>query len=306
MKNFNQKKHFYGNGKLLISGEYLVLDGALSLAVPCKLGQSLTVANREQNLIWESFDHEKKRWFNLELDSSFTIILTNDSEKAQVLVSILQTVCELNSGFAKELFQSHVTTQLTFHKEWGLGTSSTLIYCLSEWAKVNPYTLLSTTFGGSGYDLACANAQGAITFQLANKTPNIQPVDFNPAFTENIYFAYLGKKQISKSEIAKYSLLQFNRSAAVNQISLITQKLITSATQDEFCHLLQQHEVILSSILGVPTIAEKFPTIQGTFKSLGGWGGDFIMFIGCQKEADKLRNLNLGVVFTWKQLILNS
>ena len=34
---------FYSHGKLLLTGEYLVLDGALALAVPCKLGQSLTV-----------------------------------------------------------------------------------------------------------------------------------------------------------------------------------------------------------------------------------------------------------------------
>ena len=31
---------FYSNGKLLITGEYVILDGALSLAVPSLLGQS--------------------------------------------------------------------------------------------------------------------------------------------------------------------------------------------------------------------------------------------------------------------------
>lgn len=37
------EKLFYSNGKLLLSGEYAVLDGALSLAVPTKYGQLLSV-----------------------------------------------------------------------------------------------------------------------------------------------------------------------------------------------------------------------------------------------------------------------
>ena len=34
---------FYSNGKLLISGEYFVLDGAKCLALPCKKGQLLKI-----------------------------------------------------------------------------------------------------------------------------------------------------------------------------------------------------------------------------------------------------------------------
>ena len=37
------EKTFYSNGKLLITGEYLVLDGAKALALPTKYGQYLTV-----------------------------------------------------------------------------------------------------------------------------------------------------------------------------------------------------------------------------------------------------------------------
>ena len=35
------KKTFYSNGKLLITGEYVVLDGAKALALPTKYGQNL-------------------------------------------------------------------------------------------------------------------------------------------------------------------------------------------------------------------------------------------------------------------------
>ena len=39
---------FYSHGKLLITSEYAVLDGAKALAVPTKLGQSLKVKSIEQ------------------------------------------------------------------------------------------------------------------------------------------------------------------------------------------------------------------------------------------------------------------
>ncbi|MEX0362209.1 MAG: GHMP kinase, partial [Allomuricauda sp.] len=35
------QQEFYSNGKLLLSEEYAVLDGAVGLAVPAKFGQSL-------------------------------------------------------------------------------------------------------------------------------------------------------------------------------------------------------------------------------------------------------------------------
>ena len=38
---------FYSNGKLLITGEYVVLDGAKALALPTKFGQSLLVKDRK-------------------------------------------------------------------------------------------------------------------------------------------------------------------------------------------------------------------------------------------------------------------
>ena len=37
------KQTFYSNGKLLITGEYLVLDGAKAFALPTKFGQNLII-----------------------------------------------------------------------------------------------------------------------------------------------------------------------------------------------------------------------------------------------------------------------
>ena len=50
------EKRFRSNGKLLLSGEYLVLHGAWSLAIPTILGQSLKVKDmdREGTLLWKT------------------------------------------------------------------------------------------------------------------------------------------------------------------------------------------------------------------------------------------------------------
>ena len=61
--------NFYSNGKLLITGEYLVLEGAKSLAIPTKFGQNLIVEKIEQRqLIWGSFTHTRKCWFEAVFD----------------------------------------------------------------------------------------------------------------------------------------------------------------------------------------------------------------------------------------------
>ena len=62
-------KEYFSNGKLLISGEYVVLDGAISLAVPTKYGQSLTVENiNEAKIIWRSLDEKGLVWFEKEFE----------------------------------------------------------------------------------------------------------------------------------------------------------------------------------------------------------------------------------------------
>ena len=58
-------KSFHSNGKLLISGEYLVLDGALSLALPCRFGQSLNFTEDSNGTLeWISKDMNDTIWFN--------------------------------------------------------------------------------------------------------------------------------------------------------------------------------------------------------------------------------------------------
>ena len=60
---------FYSNGKLLLTGEYVVLDGALSLAVPTIYGQSLSIQNiANKGISWKSYDCENSIWFEGKLN----------------------------------------------------------------------------------------------------------------------------------------------------------------------------------------------------------------------------------------------
>src|SRR5680860_249695 len=64
-------RSFYSNGKLLLTGEYAVLDGALSLAVPTRYGQSLSVEEiGSSQLQWKSWDKNRKIWFEGTFDVS--------------------------------------------------------------------------------------------------------------------------------------------------------------------------------------------------------------------------------------------
>ena len=71
------------------------------------------------------------------------------------LLYILQTARQLQPGFLSGPVLLEAVTRLEFPREWGLGTSSTLISNLADWAGADPYALLDKTIGGSGYDLAC-------------------------------------------------------------------------------------------------------------------------------------------------------
>ena len=56
---------FYSRGKLLLSGEYLVLKGARALALPTKLGQTLSFEKKQSSqLIWKSLDKNGLSWFS--------------------------------------------------------------------------------------------------------------------------------------------------------------------------------------------------------------------------------------------------
>lgn len=275
-------KFFHSRGKLLLTGEYAVLDGALSLAFPTRLGQSLCISETNQGFSWKSFDFHKKVWFeHHELTFDDFKQNTTLSTTAETLLNILNTAVELNPTFATQLIHCQIETHLEFEREWGLGTSSTLINNIAQWAGVNPFELLFKSFGGSGYDIACAMHKTPILYKLTENRSSAYPLQFLLPQTNQLFFVYLNKKQNSKEGIALYKSIKRNKKNLVSRITEITENIIRTTSLPDFCQLIDNHEQIIADFLKIPTVKETlFRDFSGSIKSLGAWGGDFVLAVG--------------------------
>lgn len=304
-------KQYYSNGKLLITGEYLVLDGAQSLAVPTLYGQSLSVKETQDKLLtWKSLDDKGKPWFesDYELEHFDPITKNTVSEEALAisvtLKKILLEARKLNPSFLSTSQGYEITTALNFPREWGLGSSSTLINNIAQWAQIDAYVLLWNAFSGSGYDIACAQNNSPIIYQLKNSRPIVHSASFNPTFKSDLYFVYLNQKQNSRDGIAQYRNKEFNAFSTISQINSITQRILTCTRLSQFDKLIKKHESILSEILGTPTVKERlFPDFKGAIKSLGAWGGDFILATGNKTTPDYFKEKGYATVIPYSKMV---
>ena len=302
------KQTFYSNGKLLISSEYLVLDGAKALALPTKFGQNLIVEEgKNKEIVWKSFDKDNSIWFNETL--LFSEIIEKKTFESlpekNTLIAILHEAFLLNPNYINLSEGYNVTTQLTFPKFWGLGTSSTLINNIAQWIKIDAFTLLKNSFGGSGYDIACAQNDTPILYQLVNGKPIVASVVFNPSFTNQLYFVYLNKKQSSKNAIASYYKKQNDIVPFITKINTITNTILHSKEIESFISEIENHEIILSEILETKTVKETlFSDFSGTIKSLGAWGGDFVMAVSKENPSAYFKEKGFETILTYEEMIL--
>jgi mevalonate kinase len=302
------KKTFYSNGKLLITGEYLVLDGAKALALPTKFGQSLTIEkSSNQEIKWKSYDADGSVWFEGTIPFSIIISIT-PLEKESVkntLITILREAYQLNPNTILNSEGYTVSTQLSFLKKWGLGTSSTLINNIAQWFNINAFELLKNSFGGSGYDIACAQNNCPIVYHLEQGEPFIEKVKFHPTFTENLYFVYLNQKQNSKNAIASYKEKNNNLETAKKIINQLTETVLYAKDENTFAQALEKHEKELCSILETKTVKESlFPDFNGTIKSLGAWGGDFVLVHSKENPGSYFTSKGFETIIPYQEMIL--
>ncbi len=302
------KKTFYSNGKLLITSEYVVLDGAKALALPTKFGQNLTIdKGANQEIQWTSYDYDNSFWF----EDTFTFseiksktIFVNQPIK-NTLITILHEAFLLNPIFLENSLGYTITTQLTFPKFWGLGTSSTLINNIAQWLQIDAYILLKNSFGGSGYDIACAQNNSPILYQLINGKPEVEKISFKPICSSNLYFVYLNQKQNSKAAIASYYSKSNTLENSIPLFDEITNAILLSNDFENFSLLLLKHEIEMSSILELPTIQNAlFSDFKGTIKSLGAWGGDFVLVISRENPTGYFREKGFETILPYSEMIL--
>lgn len=303
---------FYSPGKLLIAGEYVVLDGAVAFALPTSQGQSLHVeAIDEPVLYWASYDVNGEVWMQEQV--SMLQLLQEDTLEnrvegtayLQTLVGVLRAAHRQNPMLLQQAKGFNVVSKLTFPRLWGLGTSSTWINNVAQWFDINPYQLLQESFGGSGYDIACAQHKSALFYQLTDSYhPKVELIDFQPSFTSQLYFVYLNEKQSSKAAIAAYRAKKGQIDDQIQRITEISRTLATTADVDVFQTLIRQHEAILGAILETQPIQERlFADFEGAIKSLGAWGGDFILAVSVTDPTNYFNQKGYSTVIPYREMI---
>jgi len=273
----------------LLTGEYAVLDGAKALALPTKYGQKMTVKNsRGSDLVWICYDEQGEKWFSSHISLyDFSAVDTTDEAVSKVLQKILKNCVRLNSEFLSKWNGFKVETTLTFPRDWGLGSSSTLFNLVGQWADVNPLELYFKVANGSGYDVACGLAESPITYISSADEVGYTAIDFEPSFSKDIYFVHLGQKANSDDAIKEYIKKAKKKKQLVTDITSITDDVLTAKSLADFETLLDKHESIISAAMGYPTAKEQhFSDYWGSIKSLGAWGGDFVLATSSKSGAD--------------------
>ena len=274
---------FRAPGKLLITGEYVVLHGAEAFSLPVRFGQSLSVrpVSGSPALIWNTMV-DNKLWFEATLSiPDFVIGNTTDFPTAQALRTLLLNARFFNPGFLLKAERLEANSEVDYDISWGLGSSSSLTVNIARWAGIDPFQLHFRTYTGSGYDVASAYSGRPLIYSLKEKAPEYMEINFDPPFKDHLWFVYLGKKKSSSEAIAKFEKSRKkNMGDEIERISYITREIVKSTDIVKFTGLLQEHDRIISGLVGsIPLTEKMFRDFNGYAKYLGAWGGDFAMLV---------------------------
>ena len=284
-------------GKLMLFGEYLVLKGADCLAFPLKFGQTLTI-QRSSHFYWESYAKDGL-WFSVSMDDDLEIIETNNIKVAQILQQLFLVIRKERPELELQHF---FKAEANFQLDWGLGSSSTLIRLLNQWSEVDPQLLLDVSFGGSGYDVACAKAKAPILY--ANNQIKLE-VQLSKSITDKMLFVYLGNKQSSKKEVQRFEDIEVP-SEDILKMNGIIEKAIKTDEIEVFEQLINNSNELIASRIEIPMLKPQlFKDYPYSIKYLGAWGGDF--FLATYRDLDKAKTFfkqkGYNTMFTYKELI---
>jgi len=274
----------------MITGEYLVIKGAKALAVPTVLGQELQFSHNNKRKVkmvnWVSKIHGDVTWYSnqFKIEEDFEPAEQQTSERTEFIRSLLIAINNAKPEFFEEQGVYTFKTFMDFDPGWGLGSSSSLIANLALLTEIQPFELLfeSSLNQGSGYDVATSFMGQPVMYHIEEEMYHwAEPIELNwKSFVSKCRLVYLNRKQDSNLEVTRFKSKwkNFEDHDTIKEINEITEKLPVVKDYEEFCTLLAQHELILSEVLKTKCIKDKlFPDFNGVIKSLGAWGGDFIL-----------------------------
>lgn len=297
---------YRANGKLLLTGEYLVLHGAKAIALPLKVGQQMVVSevDNPQTILWQA-NFQDEIWFKCILNAvDFRVLETSDLEKSDVLRQLFKTIKSLNPEFALKAGTKFETT-LEANPAWGLGSSSTLVSLLARWSGVDAFALNEAVFTGSGFDIACATARGP--FFYVRQKP-VREITLNYPFAEELFLVYSGHKKPTKANVGAFLKKEKPSTKTIEEVSALSDQFAACADQDDFNRLIRLHEQLIGNLIRETPVKQKyFHDFHGEIKSLGAWGGDFFLVsspLPFQEIKKYFQNKGLVTMFHWHDLIL--
>lgn len=296
----------FSPGKLLLTSEYAVLDGALALAVPTQLGQEFFFEEKMDGkslVTWEAF-HQEQHWLHCIINyQTDEIVEANIPEAAEFVKKVLKNTRKLSLIRFQNGESYLLKTNLQFPSNFGLGSSSTLMSNIAEWAEIDPFLLNEISLGGSGYDVAVAREKSTVLFQKLKGVNRVEKINFNPPFQDRLIFLHLNKKQDSRKGIEQYRAKDKSEEL-IKALSEITRKVLEVQNLEEFSFLMSNHEEKLSQFLGLETVKEKYFQDCPTFvKSLGAWGGDFVMSSKFPDYSKYFHDKGFHTIFSWEEII---
>ena len=297
---------FKSNGKILLTSEYLVLDGAKAIALPSKLTQELYVEQCDKEIIeWQGIDEKGNVWYeeNFYLKNNDLVYRAEKNNTSEKLLLLFNHI--LKTREIKDILGNKFSTKLNFKREWGLGTSSTFVNNLAKWANIDPYRLLFSAFKGSGYDIACCDVNNPIIFEKKQNSINVKNITFNPPFIENIFLIHLDKKQNTQTSITNYLRTKSEKNDLIKRINLISEEMLQCKNLNHFEDLIVEHESIISQAISQEPIQKlTFNDYNlGKIKSLGAWGGDFILVTSKNNDLSYFNNKGFETILKLSDLV---
>ena len=116
---------------------------------------------------------------------------------------------------------------------------------------------------------------------------------------------FLNQKQDSKEGIATYKEQQKDLSKEINRVSEISEGFLKASSLIDFEKIVVEHEQIISKIINLKPVKERlFSDYFGEIKSLGAWGGDFVLATGNAETPKYFKNRGFETVLPYSEMIL--
>ncbi|MCT4139641.1 30S ribosomal protein S6 [Elizabethkingia anophelis] len=256
------------------------MDGAKALAIPTKPGQDLSAEKIDDHrslIYWETY-REGKLWLKTCIDyKNLFVTETNIANASAFILKIFSTLKDMRSESLEADYSYILKSNVQFPENFGLGSSSTLMNNIANWGNVDAFALNDIALGGSGYDIAVAKAGAPIIYIRNRGNKTVETVNYSPSFKDQLLFVHLNKKQDSREGITMYKQMEKSQDL-IHYFSKLTDEILISENLENFSLIMEDHEKTMSNFLKISTVKEKyFKNAPSFFKSLGAWGGDFIL-----------------------------